>query len=1247
MLKRTVYGLVLCALTAVFAPAQSRQFLQAPQYSTGANSSPQAFAVADFNNDGIPDVAVADSATNAVSIFTGNGDGTFTAVNCSGTLTCATGSSPEGIVAADFNNDGNMDLAVTNCDSGTITILWGNGTGNFGSQLPLTLTAGSNPRGIAAADFNGDGYPDIVVTNSGSNNVGLFLNNGSGGFGAETTYNTGFNPWAIAVGDFNNDGIPDIVIADNNDNNIISVFLGQMGSGGFSFGQQFQYTVQQNGGITVEGYPVSVAVGDFYGDGNLHVAVAVQQAGQNLDNVTIMKGNGNGTFTEGMTYNTAPHPVTVTAANLNGDGYLDLAVVAGNGNIVTVFWGNGNGTFGGQVNAGTGDIPYAVAAADLTNNGTNDLIVTNSQGNSFSVIMNNGNNTFQSRLDYPAGPNAHSIVTADFNGDGIPDLAFADSNGSEISVELGNGDGTFQPPTAYSTGTATDPVFIVEGDFNQDGVPDVAVANNATGTVSVFLGQRLPNNGFTFGAPATYSVGQSGTTFAPEPTSIAVGDFNGDGYPDLAVTNYNQKSVSILLNVGKGPNAGTFAPAPNCDGSVNACAVGNEPVAVAAGNFYGNQTLDLVVINELDGTATILQGNGDGTFTAPQGPLAVGTNPVSVAVADLNGDGIPDLAVADELSLGTVSVLLGNGSGGFGNGTFQTAVAYPTGASPTAVVIGDFSGNGIPSLALTSASSGASLGNLVSLLPGVATSQGTASGTFGAPVLFGSGYLSNWLVVGDFNLDGALDVAAVNGGSNTVSILLNTQGTAINFTSSSSQPAYGQSLTLTATVAASVVSGLPAPTGTVTFMNGSTAIGTAQTLSGGQASISTSTLPAGTNALSAVYSGNSNYQPHTVNLSQVVSVATSSTSVSSSPNPAIPGQAVTFTASVTSPTAQPNGTVNFLNGSTVIGSGTLNAGQASFSTSSLAMGTQSITAVYAGNSNISGSTSSILQQVIGKANSTVALSSNPTAANLSQNVTFTATVSGTGGVPTGTVTFFDGSTQLGKSTLSGSATATFSTTSLPAGMDNITASYSGDNNFLPGTSSPLGLLVTAPDFTMHLGNFSPGTVSPGSPATATLTITAVGGLSPTAVKLACSVAPSASPAATCSVGSISASGASGTATLTFNSAGPQAASAIPDRQGSSGLFAFGLIIPAILLGGAGFSKPGRRKLMHLCLVLALAGCMAHMACGGGSGSSGSGGTGTTTGSSGTPAGLYTVTVTGTATGVQNPPQPLSTPVTVQ
>jgi Bacterial Ig-like domain (group 3)/FG-GAP-like repeat len=1227
MLKRTILGTAVYGLMTVLAAAQATQFLQAPQYPTGVN--PHAVAEGDFNNDGIPDIAVTNSGSNTITIMLGTGSGTFTAVNCSN---CVTDNSPQGIGVGDFNQDGNLDIAVANSGSGTVSVYLGNGNGTF--QAKTDLTTGGSPQGIVVGEFSGNSYPDIAVANPGNGMLQIFNNNnGTLPTTPTQTLNAGNNPWAITAGKLNyTDANPALFVSDYGPIDQVLVFPAN-GNGTFQSGLP----------ITTVGAPIAIAVGYFNGTGSpLGVAIANVAGGSNPGNsVSVFTGNGLGGFTNSGTYTTANFPTGVAVGDFNGDGTLDLAVSAANGNVVTVLWGAGNGTFEGQINCGTGDIPYAILASSLTNNGVDDLVVANFQGNSMSVIMSNGNQTFQSRLDYNAGTNPKAVAVADFNGDGIPDLALADSNCpnypncgvSQISILLGNGNGSFQGPRYSSTGTDTDPKFIAVADFNGDGIPDLAVANYATGTVSVMLGI---GNG-TFQTHVDYPVGTTGVDTSSEPTSIAIGNFNGK-YPDIVVTNYYDNTISVLLNNGNnsGGSPGTFATAANYN-------VGHGPISVAVVDLNGNQVPDLVVINESDNDATVLFGNvnsvtgqPNGTFTAQTATTQVGGNPQSVVVQDFNNDGIPDLAVADFLTQ-QVSILLGNG-----NGTFQNAVTYAVGASPSAIAIGDFNGDGIPDLAVTSLPSASSPGNMVSLL------LGKGNGTFSAPALFGAGYFSYSLAVGDFNGDGALDVAVANGNGNTASILLNTQGTKMTLQSSAPQPTYGQSITLTTAIAVSVPTGLPAPTGNVTFMNGSAIIGTAQTLNNGAASVSTSTLPAGSNSLTALYSGDSNYQSHTVTLTQTVQKATSTTSLTSSLSTAIPGETVTFTATVNA--SQATGTVTFLDGTTTIGSGTLSGGQATLSTSALAMGTHNITASYAGTSNIAGSTSSVLQQIIGKASTTVVLTSNPNTANLNQNVAFTATVSGAGGVPTGMITFFNGTTQLGTSNLSGSAVAAFSTSSLPSGTDNITASYAGDSNFLSSTSSVLGLAVTGPGFTITSTALTPGSVSPGSSATSTVTITAAGGLSLSAVNLTCAVAPSASPAATCSVGSISTSSStSGKAMLTFKSSGSQAAlempvNGLPGNREPNRLFAFGLIVPAILLGGAGFTKTGRKRLGHLCLLLALAGCMAHVACGGGSS-----GTITTTpsGNSGTPAGQYTVTVTGTATGVQNPPQPLSMPVTVQ
>jgi len=1076
--------------------AYADQFLQAPQYPTGKN--PQAVAAGDFNEDGKPDLAVANSGGNSVSILLGNGDGTFTT---GASLT--TGTNPQGVAVADFNGDGHLDLAVTNFGSNSISVYFGKGDGTFSAAA--NFTTGTTPHGVAAADFNGDGHADIAVTNAGDGNLEVFLwqSNGTadGTFVAQSHLNsTGFNPWSVTVADFNNDGKPDLAVANNNNNNVVSVLLGN-GDG------TFQNEFQNNTGNT----PVWVVAADVNGDGYQDLVVA-DQAG---NTVSVLLGKGNGGFAAHVEYPTAAFPTAVAIADLNGDGFPDLAVSAGNGNTVSILWGNGDGTFQtpenpNPENIGTGDIPYSVIAGDFNNDGNIDLIVANSGANTVSVVLNTGNKTFESRIDYPAGIEPFSVATADFNGDGFQDLVVADSNcpvfpncgPGTISIMLGNGDGTFKPPVPYSTGTDTDPYSVVVGDFNGDHIPDVAVTNYATNNVSVFLGV----------GDGTFELNGSNFTVGREPASVATGDFNGDGNLDLAVANFHDNTISILFGDGHG----SFKePATVYN-------VGNGPVSVAAADFNGDKKLDLVVVNETDNDAGILLGNGDGTFQAQVTyPTGAGGNPLSVVVGDFSGNNILDLAVADFRSQ-QVSILMGNG-----DGTFQPIKAYPTGANPSSIVMGDFNGDGKLDLALTSTPLGSAPGNVVSLL------LGNGDGSFHAPALFGAGSLAYSAAVGDFNGDGTADLAVANGASNSVSILLNTQGEHIGLTSSLNPSMQGESVTFTTTVEASLP-GLPAPTGTITLKSGNT----------------------------------------------------------------------------------------------VLGSGTLANGTVKVSTASLPTGSSTVMAIYSGDSNFRSGASSPMNQTVQKASSSTTIASSSTAGNL----ILTATVSpSTSGVPTGTVSFLDGTTQLASLPLNSSGIAAFSTTSLAAGSHHITASYSGDVNFDASASSVAPITSS---FTLAASALSPASITAGKSTTSTITISPTNGFNASGVAFACAITPAVSPAPSCSFGAISLSNGTGTAKLTVSTSESSAAlaDALPNHR-SGTLLAFSLLIPVMLLGTGGLNRQHRRKLFA-CFVgaLIIGGCLFQAGCGG------SGGNSTPTnngGGSGTPAGTYTITVTGSSNGVQN------------
>jgi Bacterial Ig-like domain (group 3)/FG-GAP-like repeat len=1195
MLKRTLSGLVFYILSGALV-AHAGQFLEAPEYATG--TTPQAVAVGDFNGDGNLDVAVVNGNSNTVSVMLGKGDGTFQAK-----VDYTTGSTPKGIVVGHFTSSGNLDIAVANFASNTVSVLLGNGDGTF--QAKIDTAVGSGPIGIAVSDFNNDGNLDLVVTNSTGavGTISVLLGQGNGTFAAQAVYGAGSTPVSVAVGDFNGDGVMDLVVADNNVNsNVVSVLLGNANG-------TFQGAIP----IPVGSDPVAVAVADFNGDGNLDIAVADQQG----NTVSIMLGNGNGSFQTHVEYYTAAFPTGIVVGDFNGDGKLDLAVSAGNGNTVSVLWGMGDGTFVGQVNAGSGDIPLSLAAGDFNGDGKLDLVTANSGRNTVSVILNNGNETFQARTDYPAGAGPFSVAAADFTSNGILDLAVVNTGStSTVSILLGNGsgqgNGTFQGPGHFNTGHGTNPYAVATGDFRGIGIQDLVVANYATNTIGYMQGV---GDG-TFLPPVTMAVGSA-------PAAIVVADFNGDGKLDLAVANFTSNNVSILLGNGNG----TFQAAMNF-------AVGNGPIALAAGALEGTgMPLDLVVVNESDNTISVLLGKGDGTFPTLKGPYATqtpaGGNPTGVVIGDFNNDGKLDLAVAD-FQWQEVSIFLGNG-----DGTFQTAVPYPAGANPSSIVVADFNGDGNLDLATTSTPSTSSPGNLVTLL------LGNGDGTFGAPILFGVGSLAYSAVVGDFNGDGAPDIAVANGGAGSVSVLLNTQGTNIQVQSSATPAVYGQTVTLVTSVEESVPNGA-APTGTVTLSNGSTVLGTGSVASA--LTVTTSSLPVGSNQLSAAYTGDANYLKHTVTFMQQVNKAGTTTGLTTTAGQSAPNQSVTLTATVTSnTTGVPTGTVTFMDGTVTLSTVAVNGSGVASLSIALPLGANSVTAVYNGDANFNTSTSGSVSDLVQKAATTVNLSA-PNAANLNQSVTFTATVAaGALGTPTGTVTFMDGgTTQIGSvSSLSSAGVATLSTSTLTAGTHNITAVYSGDNNYNSTTSSAEPVVVTAPGFSLSsTGTLSP--VNPGSSATANINIAAVGGLNPSAVTLTCSVTPAANPAATCLLGAISVSGTNGTSVLTVSTAGPQASLNTPAGQkGSGALFAFGLIVPAMLLGGAGISKSNRGKLLGSCLIfLVLSGCMLQSACGS-SGSSSH----TSTGNSGTPAGSYSVVVTGTAGGTQHSTQPMT--LTVQ
>jgi len=343
-----------------------------------------------------------------------------------------------------------------------------------------------------------------------------------------------------------------------------------------------------------------------------------------------------------------------------------------------------------------GASPRGVALGEFnTKNNTNlDLAVVNqasNASNNVSILLGNGDGTFNPQATYPSGNGPVAIATGTFNSknDSNVDLAVVNQTDGTVSILLGNGDGTFTKQTP-DIKVGNGPVAITVGNFDTSSAtndfPDLAVVNQTDGTVSILLGN---GDGTFTKQPTDIKVGNG-------PVAIVSGSFDSvnNSNLDLAVVNQTDNSVSILLGNGDG----TFTP------EAGAIQVGRGPTAIAAGNFNTtsatNNFLGLAVTNGSDGTVSILLGNGNGAFSAATpSTIDTQTNPAAILSADFNNDGVPDLAVANEGS-DSVSVFLG-----LGNGTFLPPLNVATGNSPVALADGQLSGNGTVDLAVANLSS--------------------------------------------------------------------------------------------------------------------------------------------------------------------------------------------------------------------------------------------------------------------------------------------------------------------------------------------------------------------------------------------------------------------------------------------------------------------------------------------------------------------------------------------------------------
>jgi Putative Ig domain/FG-GAP-like repeat/Domain of unknown function (DUF4114)/FG-GAP repeat len=338
---------------------------------------------------------------------------------------------------------------------------------------------------------------------------------------------------------------------------------------------------------------------------------------------------------------------------------------------------------------------------------------------------------FTSANNFAVGKNPFSVTVGDFNRDGIADLATANYDDNNVSVLLGNGQGGFSTAANFAVGT--NPFSIINADFNRDGIADLATSNYQSGNISILLG----NGQGGFGTATNFTIGTKAI-------DLVAGDFNKDGIVDIAAVN-DSSNLSILLGTGNG----SF-------GTPTDFGFGTNPISVTVGDFNKDGISDLAAANGgSNNNVSIFLGTGNGSFGAPTS-VAVGNAPAFAAVGDFNGDGIADLATPN-YQAGSISVFLGTG-----NGSFGTATNFATGNAPYSLTVGDFNKDGIADFATANNQS-----SDISVL------LGNGNGSFGTPTNFGVGNNPGFGTLGDFNGDGIADLVSVNRGGNNVSVLLN------------------------------------------------------------------------------------------------------------------------------------------------------------------------------------------------------------------------------------------------------------------------------------------------------------------------------------------------------------------------------------------------------------------------------------------------------------------------------------------
>ncbi len=567
--------------------------------------APAAVATVDFNGesidvngDSIVDIITVNRDSHDISVLLGQGDGNFTVLP--GASIHDDDLDPQAIAVGNLTGDAILDVVTANSGTGTISILIGQGNGQFtqGERIEAEL----EPTSVAIANVNQDAFADIIIANRASNELSILFGNGDGTFEGERRFRAGVSPSSVIVGNVNPnpnmDAFSDLIVT-NSGSNDVSILLGhENGNGTFVAEQRFEV------GLST---PASAALGSLKGDPSSYLVVSDEAD----DMISVLRIRGDGTFFLADQMPSFPNgkqifevvngPRSTATADLNGDGNDDIVTANFFSSDVSVLLDDMNGSYtpavGQPFTLGTNQRPNAVALADLNNDDHIDFVTVNTLPSRISIHFGDGSGSFPNHtsadiLSIEVGNEPVALAIDDLNGDTHLDIVTANQKDNSISILIGDGLGSFPNDLRFQARVGIEPLSLVIADFNGDKKPDIATANSVSNDISVLLANELGN----FSSEIRFNVGNS-------PSSIAAADLNGDGHPDLATANRFSSNVSILIGNGSGQFIGA-----------QHLSVGNGPTSILLKDLNHDGLPDLITTNRDSANISVLFGRRDGAF---------------------------------------------------------------------------------------------------------------------------------------------------------------------------------------------------------------------------------------------------------------------------------------------------------------------------------------------------------------------------------------------------------------------------------------------------------------------------------------------------------------------------------------------------------------------------------------------------------------------------------------------------------